>query len=106
MGLTLIPTKSYQGSNLVSLGGLGKVPGFYYVQQNRENLSRLRRELRTAVRRAMQASQKTLRDMSARAMESSFPLIEWQAQGGLAVAISAVGKELEFSTCNPNKFRI
>ncbi|CAL1160984.1 unnamed protein product [Cladocopium goreaui] len=59
-------------------GGLGKVPGFYYVQQNRENLSRLRRELRTAVRRAMQASQKTLRDMSARAMESSFPLIEWQ----------------------------
>ncbi|CAK0867763.1 unnamed protein product [Prorocentrum cordatum] len=28
-------------------GGLGKVPGFYYVAQNRENLSRLRRELRT-----------------------------------------------------------
>ncbi|CAL1154275.1 unnamed protein product, partial [Cladocopium goreaui] len=59
-------------------GGLGKVPGFYYVQQNRENLSRLRRELRTAVSRAMAASQRTLREMSCRAMESSFPLVEWQ----------------------------
>jgi len=62
-------------------GGLGKVPGFYYVQQNRENLSRLRRELRTAVSRAMAASQRTLREMSCRAMESSFPLVEWQAEG-------------------------
>ena len=93
------PTKSERG--LPTAGGLGKVPGFYYVQQNRENLSRLRRELRTAVRRAMQASQKTLRDMSARAMESSFPLIEWQAWGGLAVRISPVCKELEFSLYNP-----
>ena len=96
------PTKSYRVLSS-SPGGLGKVPGFYYVQQNRENLSRLRRELRTAVRRAMQASQKTLREMSARAMESSFPLIEWQA-GGL-VPISA-GKQVEFSQCNPNKCRI
>lgn len=60
-------------------GGLGKVPGFYYVQQNRENMSRLRRELRNAVSRAMGASQQTLRQMSSRAMQSTFPLAEWQA---------------------------
>ena len=60
-------------------GGLGKVPGFYYVQQNRENLNRLRRELRTAVNNAMQATPQTLAEMSRRAMESSFPLVEWQA---------------------------
>ena len=60
-------------------GGLGKVPGFYYVQQNRENLNRLRRELRTGVNNAMQATPQTLAEMSRRAMESSFPLVEWQA---------------------------
>lgn len=74
-------TTAFQSSMFdrqLATGGLGKVPGFYYVQQNRENLDRLRRELRTAVSRAMQASPQTLEEMSCRAMDSTFPLVEWQ----------------------------
>ena len=37
------------------------------MQQNRENLSRLRRELKTAIGRAMSASENVLREMSRRA---------------------------------------
>eukprot|EP00438_Fugacium_kawagutii_P008337 Skav233351 [mRNA] locus=scaffold394:420434:426319:- [translate_table: standard] len=70
------------------LRGLGKVPGFYYVQQNRENLDRLRRELRTAVTRAMEADERTLKNMSRRAMNSTFPLAEWQACGEIAMVMA------------------
>jgi len=82
-------------------GGLGKVPGFYYVAQNRENIVRLRRELKTAIRSAMQTPDAQLEQMSERAMNCSFPLEEWQAklmklygeilpQGGLAdISLSA-----------------
>ncbi|CAK9064462.1 unnamed protein product [Durusdinium trenchii] len=80
-------------------GGLGKVPGFYYVQQNRENLARLRRELRTAVQRAMAATPSKVREMSRLALRSSFPLAEWQdalssAYRGLRRDLSVDGIEL------------
>ncbi|CAJ1418441.1 unnamed protein product [Effrenium voratum] len=61
-------------------GGLGKVPGFYYVAQNRENLRRLRRELRRAVATAMEASPELLQRMAQEALQSSFPLEAWQAR--------------------------
>ncbi|CAK0867768.1 unnamed protein product [Prorocentrum cordatum] len=59
-------------------GGLGKVPGFYYVAQNKENLSRLRRELRRAIALAMRASDDELRAMSDVAVRCAFPLEAWQ----------------------------
>ena len=37
----------------ISKSHAGKVPGFYYVAQNRENLTRLRLELRAAITIAM-----------------------------------------------------
>ncbi|CAE8742434.1 unnamed protein product [Polarella glacialis] len=71
---------AWHGAVLVGAqaGGLGKVPGFYYVAQNRENLGRLRRELRTAVSTAMAAPAAALRQMSQEAMRCSFPLKQWQ----------------------------
>ena len=59
-------------------GGLGKVPGFYYVAQNRESLRRLRRELRTVISAAMRAPPHVLRAMSRQALQCNFPVEEWQ----------------------------
>ena len=61
-------------------GGLGKVPGFYYVAQNRESLTRLRRELRTVISAAMQAPMNVLHAMSRQALQSNFPVEDWQAR--------------------------
>mmetsp|Transcript_25539 Transcript_25539/g.82315 ORF Transcript_25539/g.82315 Transcript_25539/m.82315 type:complete len:921 (+) Transcript_25539:203-2965(+) len=61
-------------------GGLGKVPGFYYVAQNRENLRRLRRELRTAITLAMKAPRHHLERMSRDALACEFPVEQWQAR--------------------------
>jgi len=59
-------------------GGLGKVPGFYYRAQNRENLARLRRELHWAVRKAMTTDPQDLSQMQVRARQVYFPLDLWQ----------------------------
>jgi len=59
-------------------GGLGKVPGFYYVAQNRENLGRLRQELRTAIAAAMAAPEVQLRSMAQEAIACEFPVDRWQ----------------------------
>ena len=59
-------------------GGLGKVPGFYYVAQNRENLRRLQRELRTVISAAMRAPSHVLQALSRQALQCNFPVEEWQ----------------------------
>jgi len=59
-------------------GGLGKVPGFYFIAQNRENLSRLRRELKTAISDAMMTPPARLQLMSRQALQCTFPLARWQ----------------------------
>ncbi|CAK9048525.1 unnamed protein product [Durusdinium trenchii] len=71
---------AWHGALLVGAqaGGLGKVPGFYFLAQNRENLDRLRRELRTAVTRAMKADLDQLHRMAEEAISCTFPLDVWQ----------------------------
>eukprot|EP00928_Gymnodinium_smaydae_P032037 TRINITY_DN2331_c0_g1_i3.p1 TRINITY_DN2331_c0_g1~~TRINITY_DN2331_c0_g1_i3.p1 ORF type:complete len:1707 (-),score=196.17 TRINITY_DN2331_c0_g1_i3:149-5269(-) len=59
-------------------GGLGKVPGFYYVAQNRENLDRLRKELKGVVARALTCPQTKLNQMARAAVTCRFPLATWQ----------------------------
>lgn len=71
---------AWRGALLVGAqaGGLGKVPGFYYLAQNRENLGRLRRELRAVVTEAMNAPPEKLQRMSEEALRCNFPLGGWQ----------------------------
>ncbi|CAE7230916.1 mok11 [Symbiodinium natans] len=71
---------AWHGALLVGAqaGGLGKVPGFYFLAQNRENLGRLRRELRSAVSQAMRAPRSQLESMAQAAVCCSFPLEHWQ----------------------------
>jgi len=73
---------AWHGALLVGAqaGGLGKVPGFYYVAQNRENLGRLRTEIKREVGRAMSAPAGHLAEMRARARACRFPLGVWQAR--------------------------
>jgi len=59
-------------------GGLGKVPGFYFIAQNRENLGRLRRELKRAISDAMVTPSEQLQLMSRQALQCTFPLARWQ----------------------------
>ncbi|CAE7722647.1 mok14, partial [Symbiodinium sp. CCMP2456] len=59
-------------------GGLGKVPGFYYVAQNRESLTRLRRELRSVISAAMRAPSSALHALSRQALQCNFPVEDWQ----------------------------
>lgn len=59
-------------------GGLGKVPGFYYLAQNRENIGRLRRELARVISKAMEAPAEQLQSMASQAFVCEFPLATWQ----------------------------
>ncbi|CAE8642404.1 unnamed protein product [Polarella glacialis] len=81
---------AWHGALLVGAqaGGLGKVPGFYYLAQNRENLGRLRRELRSVVSQAMSAPAEQLRQMAEAAgvgktvfKQSLFVAFPWQNPG-------------------------
>eukprot|EP00929_Paragymnodinium_shiwhaense_P031722 TRINITY_DN17710_c0_g3_i1.p1 TRINITY_DN17710_c0_g3~~TRINITY_DN17710_c0_g3_i1.p1 ORF type:complete len:1937 (-),score=531.64 TRINITY_DN17710_c0_g3_i1:89-5899(-) len=59
-------------------GGLGKVPGFYYMAQNKENPERLRREIRTVISKAIDVPTEHLQQMAEQALQCDFPLKEWQ----------------------------
>ena len=71
---------AWHGALLVGAqaGGLGKVPGFYFLARNRENLDHLREELRTAVAKAMNADLDQLHSMAEEAISCTFPLDAWQ----------------------------
>ncbi|CAK0816915.1 unnamed protein product, partial [Prorocentrum cordatum] len=71
---------AWRGAVLVGAqaGGLGKVPGFYYVAQNRENTEVMRKELKAVITSAMQAPSDQLSKMAQSALECDFPLNEWQ----------------------------
>jgi alpha-1,3-glucan synthase len=59
-------------------GGLGKVPGFYYIAQNKENLDRLQEELQEAISQAMAVDEGKLNEMAEEALKCTFPLGRWQ----------------------------
>jgi glycogen synthase/glycosidase len=61
-------------------GGLGKVPGFYYVAQNRDNIPRLCEEFFKAIEVAIRCPAEKLDEMSIRATKTFFPLDRWQQQ--------------------------
>eukprot|EP00929_Paragymnodinium_shiwhaense_P027907 TRINITY_DN16274_c0_g3_i1.p1 TRINITY_DN16274_c0_g3~~TRINITY_DN16274_c0_g3_i1.p1 ORF type:complete len:2002 (+),score=497.55 TRINITY_DN16274_c0_g3_i1:86-6091(+) len=71
---------AWHGALLVGAqaGGLGKVPGFYYLAQNRENLHRLHQEFLAAISQAMRTPTERLNEMALEAMRCSFPLAQWQ----------------------------
>ncbi|CAJ1433563.1 unnamed protein product [Effrenium voratum] len=99
---------AWHGALLVGAqaGGLGKVPGFYFLAQNRENLSRLRRELRSAVSHAMSASEDQLQCMAEAAVRCTFPLERWQRKLEFAYKMAAEGEysipcERSMSTLGP-----
>lgn len=61
-------------------GGLGKVPGFYFVAQNRDNIARLRKELRIVCTEAIQCPDDQLERMSAQGIQTDFPLSQWKGR--------------------------
>mmetsp|Transcript_35793 Transcript_35793/g.82138 ORF Transcript_35793/g.82138 Transcript_35793/m.82138 type:complete len:1348 (+) Transcript_35793:167-4210(+) len=65
-----------------AVGGLGKVPGFYYTVDDKENDSQLREGLREAMRLALQQSTYDLEALRKHASEIGFPVHRWQAKLG------------------------
>jgi len=63
-----------------AVGGLGKVPGFYYKVDDKENDYQLREGLREALRMGLQKSTHDLEAMRKRAAEIGFPVRRWQAK--------------------------
>lgn len=76
-------------------GGLGKVPGFYYIAQNRENLNRLRTELWQTIEDAMGTSSVQLAMMSREALNCDFPLSSWQRDLSSVYSRLAVASPLD-----------
>jgi glycogen synthase len=63
-----------------AVGGLGKVPGFYYQPSERESDAHLRVLLQQAVEQAMQCPPEKVAILREAALRCSFPVSEWQGR--------------------------
>jgi len=62
-----------------AVGGLGKVPGFYYRIDDRENDNHLREGLMQATTMALETPAAEIEELALRAMGMTFPLATWQS---------------------------